>query len=465
MVRDEAIAVCRKLLEDFYSPKLVDRALSVLRQEEASEKIFSQQEMERWLGLDELTGIYNRQMFCKAVEELFQQYPEDEFVILRLDVERFKLINDLYGEEAGDRLLVYIASQFNEAPLKNSIYGRLHADNFVICFSLRQMQPQNFVRKLQENVEHFFTAYKVVMAFGIYYVKDTSLPVSKMCDRAGIAKQQIKGNYMKSYSEYDEKMRKSILQEQDLVNEMKSALESGQFEIYLQPKYDIVKEKIIGAEALARWNHPTKGMISPAIFIPAFERNGFIMELDVYIWETTCQLLRKWMDEGKEPCPISVNVSRLDLYRTDLCDILIAMVKKYDLEPSLLELELTESAYTENPQQIIEVTKKLQSLGFSILMDDFGSGYSALNMLKDLSVDVLKIDLHFLDSQDESGRSGNILNSVVRMAEWLNIPVIAEGVETKQQADFMRDIGCYRVQGYYYSKPVCIEAFEQLGTA
>ncbi|MGL6015591.1 MAG: EAL domain-containing protein, partial [Selenomonadaceae bacterium] len=202
--------------------------------------------------------------------------------------------------------------------------------------------------------------------------------------------------------------------------------------------------------------------ISPAVFIPAFERNGFIMELDIYIWEIVCRLLRKWIDAGYDPQPISVNVSRLDLYRTDLCDVLNNMVKKYNLDPGLLQLELTESAYTENPQQIIEVTKQLQKMGFPILMDDFGSGYSSLNMLKDISVDVLKIDLHFLDSQDESGRGGNILNSVVRMAEWLKIPVIAEGVETKQQADFMRDIGCYCVQGYYYSKPIGVEEYEAL---
>lgn len=467
MIRDEAIALSRNLLKDFYSPQLVERALSFLREGlsgNGAQLLELQQELRRRADFDELTGIYNRRTFYQKAAELFAAYPDDEFVILRFDVERFKLINDLFGEEAGDRLLMKIAAQLGDCGLEPCVYGRLHSDNFVVCFSLRRKDPQDFIQAMQAAIEHSLRAYKVVMAFGIYHVTDKSIPVSTMCDRAGLALQQSKGNYMKSYSEYDEAMRQEILQEQDLVNEMKSALEDGQFEVYLQPKYEIVTEQVIGAEALARWNHPEKGMISPGIFIPAFERNGFIMELDVYIWESTCQLLRKWLDSGKKPCPVSVNVSRLDLYRTDLCDVLGRMVKKYDLDPALLELELTESAYTENPQQIIAVTKKLQSLGFSILMDDFGSGYSSLNMLKDISVDVLKIDLHFLDSTDESGRGGNILNSIMRMAEWLNIPVIAEGVETRQQADFMRDIGCYNVQGYYYSKPIRIDEFEALAS-
>lgn len=465
MVKEEALVRRDDLIEPVYSPQMLTRAMTALLadlKKKDAEVAMLYRELRQKNDFDELTGIYNRQTFYQKTEALFTEYPEDDFIILRLDVERFKLVNDLFGEEAGDRLLVAIAAKLEESRLTKCVYGRLHADNFVLCFSVQRNDPLEFIQNMQESMEHALRSYKVVMAFGLYYVKDTSLAVSTMCDRAGLAKQQIKGNYMKSYSEYDEKMRNAILQEQDIVNEMKVALEEGQFELYLQPKYQIIDEKITGAEALARWLHPKKGMISPAVFIPAFERNGFIMELDVYIWDKTCQLLRKWIDEGKKPCPISVNVSRLDLYRTDLCDILSNMVKKYDLDPALLQLELTETAYTDNPQQIISITKKLQSLGFSILMDDFGSGYSALNMLKDVSVDVLKIDLHFLDNQDDPGRSGNILNSVVRMADWLDIPVIAEGVETRQQADFMRDIGCYHVQGYYYSRPLPVNDFETL---
>ncbi len=465
LVTDEVLGLSRELLEKVYSSQAVEQALSILvrgRSEETERFRCRQAELRRKADFDELTGIYNRSTFYKKVVELFKLYPKDNFVIIRLNVERFKLINDLFGEETGDRLLRYIAEKLASAQFAYSTYGRMHSDNFVICFPLRGSNQMEFIREMQHDMEQALPSYKVAMTFGIYYVNNKNISVSTMCDRAGLALQQIKGNYMKSYNVYDERMRRAILQEQDIVNEMNSALSGGQFRVYLQPKYDIVTEQIVGAEALARWIHPEKGLISPAVFIPAFERNGFIMELDIYIWEIVCRLLRKWIDAGYDPQPISVNVSRLDLYRTDLCDVLNNMVKKYNLDPALLQLELTESAYTENPQQIIEVTKQLQKMGFPILMDDFGSGYSSLNMLKDISVDVLKIDLHFLDSQDESGRGGNILNSVVRMAEWLKIPVIAEGVETKQQADFMRDIGCYCVQGYYYSKPIGVEEYEAL---
>ncbi len=263
-------------------------------------------------------------------------------------------------------------------------------------------------------------------------------------------------------AEYSESMRRKIVTEQSITNEMNEALANRHFVIYLQPKYDAATETIVGAEALVRWLHPRQGMIPPADFIPVFEHNGFIFQLDQYVWEETCRLLRRWLDEGKKPLPISVNVSRIDFYSPRLVSILNMLVKKYSLPPHLLELELTESAYTDNPQQIIAVTKELQKNGFRILMDDFGSGYSSLNMLKDLPVDVLKIDLKFLDQQGTTGRGGNILNSIVRMAKWMRMPVIVEGVETREQVNFLRTIGCDCIQGFFFAQPMPVADYERL---
>jgi EAL domain-containing protein (putative c-di-GMP-specific phosphodiesterase class I) len=218
----------------------------------------------------------------------------------------------------------------------------------------------------------------------------------------------------------------------------------------------------IGAEALVRWQHPTWGFVSPGVFIPVFERNGFIFKLDQYMWEKTCQFLSESLAAGKKPLPVSVNVSRVDLFHSDVVQILINLVKKYDIPPRLLELEITESAYMDNAEQMIALVQSLKQAGFRILMDDFGSGYSSLNMLRDMPVDILKIDLHFLGSHDKSGRGGNILNSIVRMAKWLRMPVIAEGVETRQQADFLRTIGCNYAQGFYFSHPVPLEKYKEL---
>ncbi|MEG1932441.1 MAG: EAL domain-containing protein, partial [Pygmaiobacter sp.] len=238
--------------------------------------------------------------------------------------------------------------------------------------------------------------------------------------------------------------------------------ETQQFILYFQPKYDLPTGAIIGAEALVRWQHPQKGLILPGAFIPVFENNGFITRLDGYVWERTCQVLQGWLAAGAHPLPVSVNISRVNFYDPTLCDRLVALVKQYELTPNLLELELTESAYTENPQQLIAVTKELQRNGFVILMDDFGSGYSSLNMLKDVPVDILKIDLGFLECNANAGRGCNILSSVVRMAKWLDIPVIAEGVETCEQVNFLRGIGCNSAQGYYYSKPVPQDVYDAL---
>ncbi|MEG2117881.1 MAG: EAL domain-containing protein, partial [Clostridia bacterium] len=239
-------------------------------------------------------------------------------------------------------------------------------------------------------------------------------------------------------------------------------LESGQFQIYLQPQYNIHTNIPCGAESLVRWFHPQKGMMSPSEFIPVFERNGFITKLDYYVWEQACKCLNKWMKSGIKPYPLSVNVSRVNIYNPNLVETLLELVNRYQIEPSLLNLELTESAYTDNPVAMKKIMSRLQSNGFIIMMDDFGSGYSSLSLLKDIMIDILKIDMRFLSKTEVPGRGENIIASVIRMAKWLNIPVIAEGAETIEQVDFLRSVGCDYVQGYYFARPMPICDYEKL---
>lgn len=285
-----------------------------------------------------------------------------------------------------------------------------------------------------------------------------------MCDRALLALRSVKGSYSNKLAYYDGSLRNRLLDEQELIGSMQAAIDREEFVLYFQPQYNYDTGELVGAEALVRWNHPTRGMLSPGVFIPLFENNGFISTLDEYIWEHSCRTMRRWLDDADRlvPVSISVNISRLDIYNPNLCQTLKSLVEKYSLPPSYLKLEITESAYMETPEQLIEVVSTLQSMGFTVEMDDFGSGYSSLNTLKDVPVDVLKLDMKFLSIGDNDSRGGNILSSIIRMARWLQLPVIAEGVETKEQADYLNSIGCSFMQGYYFSKPVPDPEFEAL---
>lgn len=416
------------------------------------------------ISYDDLTGLLNKTAFCQMTQEILANNPDEEFELMVMDIERFKVINDLFGEETGDKILRYFATFFRETSLPNSVFSRIHSDRFMMFYpkGSNDGNRSRFIKSLKVLAASYTLGYRILLHFGIYTIRDHHMAVSSMCDRAMLALMKAKQQGVLDAAEYNEAMRHNIVAEQGIINEMTEALSRGDFVLFMQPKYDAMTEHIIGAEALVRWKHPTRGMISPSEFIPVFEHNGFIFQLDQFVWEETARHIRKWIDEGRDPFPVSVNVSRVDFYSTQLISIIETIVKKYDLPPELMELEITESAYTDNPQQIINITKQLQQRGFRILMDDFGSGYSSLNMLKELPVDVLKIDLKFLDDQGDNKKGGNILNSVVRMAKWMRIPVIVEGVETRQQVDFLRTIGCHSIQGFYFSKPVPVFDYEAM---
>ena len=411
---------------------------------------------------DELTGIYNKQAFYAKTKEMLLDNPDKNFDLLRINIERFKVLNDLFGESTGDKLLRYIGKFLKEINLPLCVSGRLYADNFVVCYEAGKGDSCRMINTLQMVADSFAINNRTILSFGLYRIDDKTLPVSVMCDRANMALWKAKGNFKNPYCEYDEKMRQQVLKEQKIINAMERAIQNKEFTLYLQPKYDIEKGTIIGAEALVRWISLENGFISPGDFIPVFENNGFVYEVDKFIWEESCRYLRKWLDEGREVHPISVNVSRIDLYTPKLVQHLVNLREKYQLPSQYLELEITESAYTEDPEQIITITRQLREAGFVILMDDFGTGYSSLNMLKDIQIDVLKLDMGFLKSSDYSAKGGNILTAILKMAESLKMQTIAEGVETKEQVEFLKSIGCRYVQGFYYSKPLPVGEFEKL---
>ena len=300
------------------------------------------------------------------------------------------------------------------------------------------------------------------MRAGVYRIEDPASPVSIMCDRAVIALRTVKGSYFDRVALYDPGMREALVLEREVVAGIESALREDRIELFLQPKCNIRTGKIVGAEALARWRHPERGIVAPGEFIPLIERNGLVRSLDLRVWEKTAAWIRGLIDEGVQPVPVSVNVSRADIYLVDVAAELHALVERYGIDPSLIEVEITESAYSERPDRIVAAFDELAERGFTVLMDDFGSGYSSLNMLKDITVDVLKIDMGFLNREDDTQRSESILEAVVSMARLMDLRIIAEGAETKEQVDFLQGIGCDYAQGYYFYRPMSTEALEQL---
>ena len=415
---------------------------------------------------DPLTGVCNKDAFYRKTRAMIDQAPDVPFVLIAFDVEKFRVINDIFGMEEGDRLLRHIASRMRSlyGGTRSATFSRIDADNFALCVPFDRDALASRSEDNNERLREYDLPFDLVLVYGLYIIDDRSLSVSAMYDRAVMAKRTVKGNYVNRHAYYDDTLRQTLLDELEIVNSMHAALEQNQFEVYLQPKCRLVTGEIVGAEALVRWNHPTRGVLSPAAFVPIFERNGFILKLDLYVWERVCALLRTWMNRNgdRAPIPVSMNVSRVNIYNPALVNTLCNLADRYSVPRRAIELEITESAYAEDRKLLSEVITELRTRGFTVEMDDFGSAYSSLNMLKEISVDVLKLDMRFLFGNDHDGRGGTILSSVVRMARYLSLPIVAEGVETQEQADFLCSIGCTVGQGYLYYRPMPIPEFERL---
>ncbi|MDD7642992.1 MAG: EAL domain-containing protein [bacterium] len=441
-----------------YNEEILKHRLSnVIKMNEAGKKIDA-------LQRDEITGLYTKVAFADHAAQILHEQTDIEWNMIALDIDRFKLVNESYGQETGDELLAYLAKMLRHySDTKNCICARSYADHF---FLLVERKDYEYIKarheELMDHLQKFPLDMKIALKFGVYEIHDRDMEIDSMCDRAQIAVNQIKGQYVTEISFYDDSLRKQLLKEQRITDDMELALSDHQFQVYFQPKYDIFSETLSGAEALVRWEHPQNGLISPGEFIPVFESNGFITEVDMFVWDKVCEKIREWLDRFDRFVPISVNVSRRDIYKPNLPQLLVDTVHRHGLEPKHLHLEITESAYVENPEQLLLVVEQLKAAGFIIEMDDFGSGYSSLNMLASMPIDILKLDMKFVQNYSEADNSRSILSFVIGLAKWMNLYVIAEGVETKAQLELLRGMDCNMAQGYYFSKPLQEKEFERV---
>ena len=416
---------------------------------------------------DTLTGIYIQNMFVQQTKKLLRENPDTDFMILHFDISQFQVYNSVFGRREGDKLLCHIADLLRklEEYEKKITYCRVEADAFCICMPAADSEfIQKMMDEFQKNFRSYQRDYNILANVGVFYIEDRTVSIPAMIDHAKLASKECKGSYIKNYHIYTDQMGKSIEEAQSIVSEMERAMKEEQFVLYLQPKYGLANYRLAGAEVLVRWITPEKGMVSPGKFIPVFEKNGQIMKLDYYIWEHSCKLIRSWLDRGLEPFPISVNISRVSLYNPRIVEEIHELTLKYDIPAKLFQLELTESAYTDNPESIKKAMRQLQEYGHTILMDDFGSGYSSLNVLKDISVDVLKLDMKFMaaSGSENQKKSESIVANVIRLAKDLELPVIAEGVEEKEHVEFLSSVGCEYVQGYYFAKPMPVAEYNKL---
>ena len=410
---------------------------------------------------DNLTKVYNKEFFIEKVEHRLKFDRFTPYYLIVTDLVNFKLINDLYGKSVGDDILMRIADSFRRFCSPDDLYGRLYNDHFVMLVPKRHFHEEAWLAAFQKNMSYMNNmSYTVIGHMGIYEIDDFTTPVSVMCDRAILALKTIKNDYRNCFAYYDDTLRNEVLKMQMLMNELPKALQFGEVVIYLQPQF--TKDlKVVGAEALVRWQHPERGVIPPADFITIIEKINIISDVDKYVWECACKKLSDWKKIGREDLYISVNISPKDFYTLDLYEVLTGLVKKYGISPSRLNLEITETAVIMDLQNQVKLLDKLRDFGFLVEMDDFGSGYSSLNMLKDISVDVLKIDMGFLQKSQNDKKSRLILEKIIVLAKELGMKVVTEGVENVHQIDFLSEFGCDLFQGFYFSRPIPVSDFEE----
>ena len=416
---------------------------------------------------DALTGLYNRYSFEEQVKGLMEANPDTPYYMIVSDINDFKLINDIYGRDVADEILKQIARDIQKFSHPGSCFCRWRGDIFC-AFAKKSVIDLD---ALDQTVKDCWMSSDIITSpliihVGVFEPTQTDkdeLSVSDMVDRAQLAIAANKNDFNRCVSLYDDKLRKDKLWEQKITSELAGAIAGGQIIPYLQPQYG-ADGRLEGGEVLVRWNHPAEGLLAPYKFIPIFEKNGLIAILDNYIWEESCKILSAWSKrtDGFEKLSLSINISPKDFYFLDIYQVITSLVEEYNLSPDKLHLEITESSVMNNAAENIKAINNLREYGFTVEMDDFGSGYSSLNMLKDMPVDILKIDMFFLGKTSDYRKSKIILSSIVNMANNLDMPQITEGVESKDQFDMLKEMGCKLFQGYYFSKPVPLSEFEKL---
>lgn len=407
------------------------------------------------IKIDPLTGLYSKQFFFQKVEETLELNPDKSYRMICTDIENFRLVNETQGVELGDKTLAYVAQHITDILPNVVVGGRLSGDIFAF---LREDIPFKYHTDTWKNFRMHAPVPNLIIKYGLSNV-DRSLSVQTMCDHAIEAAKSIKRVYGKPFAEYTSELREKSQREKLIVDHMDEAIAQQQFEVYYQPKFDLKTNKICGAEALIRWQHPKYGLLSPVEYIPIFESNGFIKELDMYVLKQVCYSIRHWIDGGFNIVPISINLSRKNFETTNLPSIISKITSKYNIEPKYIHFEVTESAFTSNAN-LIPIVESLREMGYLIELDDFGSGYSSLTMLNEVKVDILKIDKSIL--KKENNKDNKILQLCIELAKILELGTVVEGVETKQQCDELKSMGCNVIQGYYYSKPLPKQDFTSL---
>lgn len=413
---------------------------------------------------DGLTGLFNKEFFFEYGKRLDQQNQHMPMDALVLDINRFRIVNELYGKQYGDLILKRLGNSLHEL-VQNT--GGLACRSDSNCFYVYLPHSDDLIKKLPgyiSSINEYLDDHKITVRIGVYSDDGSAQDMEHRFDRARLACRKLRNSYSTRFVQYNAELHSKELHSERLINDIDRALSEKQFKVYYQPKYHIKGDKpvLTSAEALVRWSHPEFGMISPGEFISLFENNGLIQLLDRYVWNEAAAQIRKWDDVCGVSLPVSVNVSRVDIFNPQLGDILCEIAKTNGLPTEKLLLEITESAYTDNSQQIIDTVSALRDRGFKIEMDDFGCGYSSLNMLTSLPIDALKLDMNFIRNICTDKKAYRLVGIMTDIARLLDVPVIAEGVETKEQMELLKELGCDIIQGYYFSKPLPPEEFEKL---
>lgn len=417
-------------------------------------------------GRDNVTGGKNKKEFERIAKDLLKG--DGSYVLVYANIDRFKLINENYGNDVGDSILHQIHTIIDDELRWDEVSGRIMADNFGILMryhSLPKLDQRLYriSKQLAELADENGNSYGIILYFGVYIIgEDDTSEVSSMLEHANLARKKISPSHLVPMGIYDKKDSELLVRDKALEMKMHKALERGDFVPFLQPKYELEGETIAGAEALVRWIDPDEGMIYPNEFIPLFETNGFIVELDLYMFEEVCRMVERWYHEGRRIIPISVNLSRSHFDIPNFFDYYEYVLKKYDLPPKSIEIELTESLFYNDMELLSDLVKRIHNVGLSCSIDDFGSGYSSLNMLKDVRVDTLKLDRVFFSGEGNDERGKEVIQSVIQLAQALDLHTVSEGVEEREQVEFLREMNCNLIQGYIFAKPMPVPEFEKL---
>ena len=412
---------------------------------------------------DITTKIGNRDYFIKKTIELLDREPDAPYTLIGFRIANIETVNHMYGSSEGDRLIRYVAGRIKQHTLKGSIYALIQTNLFGIMIKDHDDTViMNLVNSISNDIENCSDIFQVELAFGIYRIENRSEKVSEMLSRMVLALQSVSKETKKNYAYFDEEMNRKYEENQKMCQEMEQALEDKKFVMYLQPMVDLHVYQIYSAEALVRWEHAEKGLLSPYAFLPVFENTNLMLKLDYYMWEEACKTIRRWIDNKLEPLPLMVNISPIHLNDVSFITVLNNLISRYKLQNDMLVLELPERALTSGGEDVLETVKALDAAGYILCIDNFGGLHSPVNLMRDLPFSMVKLDRRFLvdNSQNEEGQT--ILRYLIAMAKELDLTVVTEGVETLKQVNFLTEIGCDIAQGYYFSKPVSLRDFDTL---